>query len=291
MGRGLYRLASSRGPVERLVAKSLETVATVRPLPHYDVTLASPGSVVVSLTSHPARIERCWLTVASLLRQSLAPRSVLLWLAEEEFPNRIVPARIEQLTMRGLTIRWTANTRSYKKLVPALTAFPSTPVVTADDDVFYPTHWLRDLVRASSRHQGAIVGYRGQEVRFGPDEAILPYAEWPRASNSTAPSNIVLTGVGGILYPPGALNSQVQDMGLALTLAPSADDLWFKIMALRAGTPCALVTHLSANVISQHDGANLGLHSENVHAGANDRQWQALSRHFGVHVEHHALVA
>ena len=52
-------------------------------------------TVTVSLTSFPARIEYVHLAIKSLMLQSYKPDRVVLWLAEEQFPDHKLP---EQLT-------------------------------------------------------------------------------------------------------------------------------------------------------------------------------------------------
>jgi hypothetical protein len=43
------------------------------------------------------------------------------------------------------------------------------------------------------------------------------------------------TGVGGILYPPHCFNNEVFNDSVYLTICKSADDVWFKAMALMKG--------------------------------------------------------
>lgn len=44
--------------------------------------------LIVSLTSFPQRIGEIQYTLYSLLKQTCKPDAVILWLAEDEFPNR-----------------------------------------------------------------------------------------------------------------------------------------------------------------------------------------------------------
>ena len=97
--------------------------------------------LIVTLTSFPQRMYDIHFTLYSLLNQSLKPDAVLLWLSEEEFPNREkdVPNAVLKLQENGLTIKWVKeNLRSYKKLIPALKEYKNDILVTADDDIYYP---------------------------------------------------------------------------------------------------------------------------------------------------------
>ena len=64
--------------------------------------------VIVSFTSYPKRIGDVWLVVETLLRQSMKPDAVILWLAESQFPGRLddLPKRLVAQQERGLTIRF-----------------------------------------------------------------------------------------------------------------------------------------------------------------------------------------
>lgn len=44
-------------------------------------------SVIISLTTFPARIQDAEKTILSLLNQECKPDNILLWLAVEQFPN------------------------------------------------------------------------------------------------------------------------------------------------------------------------------------------------------------
>ena len=47
----------------------------------------SESRIIVSLTTYPARVQGVWVTIASLLNQTMKPYKVILWLAEEQFPK------------------------------------------------------------------------------------------------------------------------------------------------------------------------------------------------------------
>ena len=70
---------------------------------------------IVSFTSFPARIEDIWITIETLLRQSFKPDKIILWLAEEQFPDKKLPESLIKLTERGLSIEYCEDLRSHKK--------------------------------------------------------------------------------------------------------------------------------------------------------------------------------
>jgi hypothetical protein len=94
--------------------------------------------MVISLTSFPDRIRHVWLVVETLLRQDRKADSIVLVLAECQFPGRKLPRRLQMQQHRGLEIMWVAeDLRSYKKLIPVREAYPDATIVTVDDDVLY----------------------------------------------------------------------------------------------------------------------------------------------------------
>ena len=64
--------------------------------------------VIVSLTSFPARIDTVYITIRSILMQSLKPDIIILWLAQEQFPEKEkeLPYNLLKLKKYGLTIEW-----------------------------------------------------------------------------------------------------------------------------------------------------------------------------------------
>ena len=73
---------------------------------------------VVSLTSFPMRIERIWITIESIFRQTYKPLSIILWLSKEQFPNGELdlPKGLIKMRKRGLEIKFVeGDIRSHKK--------------------------------------------------------------------------------------------------------------------------------------------------------------------------------
>ena len=197
---------------------------------------------MVSLTTFPARITTVWATIATLLRQDVPPDAVLLVVADEEFPDRKLPRSLRRLQRRGLIVHWvTDNLKSFNKLLPARRAHPDATIVTVDDDVLYEPDLLRTLSEASDERPGWIVGNRGWDpIRDAISGGYRPYREWMqagRAGPDSDPDEVFLTGVGGILYPPGCVDDELLlDAKLAMSLAPTADDVWFWAVEQASGS-------------------------------------------------------
>lgn len=232
----------------------------------------SDSNLVVSLTSFPARINNVWVTIESIFQQDYKPWKIVLVLADSEFPERALPASIEQQVSRGLEIIWTdLNLKSYNKLLPVRKAYPDATIITVDDDIIYEPWRISRLLAAAEENPNTVVGHRGWEVCIG-DGEFKPYASWPLADKATKKYRVLLTGVGGVLYPPGLLNEEMLfDINSLLELAPSADDVWFWAVAVSSGVKAYCLGYEKHFQISSGASEN-ALSTLNVQGGRNDIQ-------------------
>jgi hypothetical protein len=239
-----------------------------------------PGTLILSLTSHKPRFPTLHRTLASLLRQSVRPDRLILWIGTGE----TLPPEVTALVPRGLDIREVRHLGPFTKLLPALAAFPDAFIATADDDAYYPPGWLENLIESHAPAAPAILCCRAHRIAKGADGAILPYAEWEKdvrdASARSPGTDLVPTGVGGVLYPPGALHPAVFDEALFTRLCPHTDDFWFYWMARRAGARHRLVG-AGFDYRDWPGSQAVTLHADNL-AGRYDREMAALAAHFGM---------
>lgn len=194
--------------------------------------------VIVSLTSFPARIPSIKGCLCSLMNQEYKPNKIILWLAESQFPNkeRDIPTDVLSLQEFGLEIRWVErDIRSYKKLVPALEAFPEDIIVTADDDLYYPKDWLKKLVDAYREDPSNIHCHLVTRVSIEGSEIRPQLKERERFAGTVSFCNQIL-GVSGSLFPPHSLFRDVTRSDIFMQLAPTNDDVWFWAMAVMQGT-------------------------------------------------------
>jgi len=207
---------------------------------------------------------------------------VILVLAEDEFGSRALPPWLTKLAEERLTVLWVqTNSRSYKKLIPVLKAYPDSTIVTADDDTIYPPNWLEQLVDASALMPRSILGHRGTTITFTAEGDLRPYAAWPPATRQAVGPTVFLTGVGGILYPPYSLAPVVTDVERALRLCPTADDIWFWANAVLAGSRRQLIADTPAEFPQARNSQRGGnLMSVNIGSQANDSQIRAVLDHF-----------
>lgn len=195
---------------------------------------ADPSSdVIIALTSFPGRIKHLWAAVDPLLRQDAAIRAVILTLCVAEFPDRRIPRSLARRVRRGLEIHWTpVNLRSYDKLLPVRKLHPTARIITVDDDKRHSSDMAAKLIAASNASPGAVLGHFGREI--------VRHEGGYRIGDVAGPDvpsdRLLLVGLGGILYPPGALHEDLHDAELFMRLCSTNDDIWFWAMSVRAGS-------------------------------------------------------
>lgn len=199
--------------------------------------------VIVSLTSYPARINTVHETIKSLMCQSVMPAGIELWLAVEQFPYREAELPRVLLDLAGdlFSIRWCDDIKAHKKYFYALQEHPCNPVVTVDDDLWYAADTIEKLLEAHRRFPEAVCARRVRKIGFGQDGSVVPYCEWPLLATAHEPRiDLMATGVGGVLYPPGCMDDRLFDKELLMRVCPNSDDLWLKTMQFIKGTPTVL---------------------------------------------------
>lgn len=191
--------------------------------------------LIVSLTSFPARIDTVDRTIRSLLSQTEKPDRVILWLAEEQFPEKEkeLPKQLLTLKRNGLSISWCHDIKSFKKLIPTLKKYPDSIIVTADDDVYYAKNWLHILYQEYKKNPSYIQAHIITEFSVTGDkyEAVgRKHVKIPRASYLYK-----LVGCGGVLYPPKCFCADIIKENIFMKICSTNDDIWFWLMAVLKG--------------------------------------------------------
>ena len=104
------------------------------------------NQLVVSFTTYPARIDNVWMVVDSIVRQTMRPFVIELWLSEENFPQKELelPLTLMKYKLRGfLDIKWVKeDLKPHKKYFYSFLQHKDKFVVTIDDDLYY----RRDMI-------------------------------------------------------------------------------------------------------------------------------------------------
>lgn len=237
---------------------------------------------IVSLTSYGRRVSSCvvYYTLVSILRQSVKPERIILWLDDKEWNDENLPSRLAELRAKGVEFRYTKDTRSFKKLVPALEEFPDKTIITIDDDVVYHPDTLHQLLDAHTKNPTAICSLESKTPLL---ENGIPahYEKWPEIRNdSKGEADIFSVGVGGVLYPPHSLHPDVTNEELFMKLCPQADDIWFWYCGNRINTPRIAIkkqgNDLYFDALYQYFNQGSALTHSNRFEHQNDKQFRQL---------------
>lgn len=240
--------------------------------------------IIVSLTSFPKRIDTVWLTIETLLRQSVKPDKIILWLAESQFVGiDSLPGELLNLQKRGLSIRFCDDLRSHKKYYYVMQEYLEDIVVLVDDDMFYPPDMLSKLLKMHRKYPMDICTMTAEVIE---EEFLMQPSMWrnPRLNERFEHSNQVQIFTGsGSLYPPHSLDESAFDKKLIRKLCPFADDLWLTFMAKRKGTKITAEVPWRAFPITIYGTAEGSLWYVNAEEGKNDEQWQNILNYFEEH--------
>ena len=235
--------------------------------------------IIVSLTTYGRRLHSVYLAIESLMEQTMKPNRIILWL-DHSFEGKRLPESINKLRKRGLEVAFCKDVRSYKKLVPALCKYPDDAIITADDDLLYEPNMLENLIIPYLENPHAIYCNRAHKMLPDGSGKFKPYNEWTMQCTEKGVSDFYFpTTGGGVLYPPHSLDEEVKNEKVFMDICPLADDVWFKAMAVKKGTPTCRVETYHANgneLIADSEVQDMGLCHQNVGESLNDKQLDAV---------------
>ena len=190
-------------------------------------------NIIISLTSYPLRINYVHITIKSLLKQTIKPKKIILWLAESDFPkrNNNLPENLLLLQDKIVKIEYyEKNIRSYKKLIPTLEKYPNKIIITVDDDIIYKKNTIEKLYKNYLKYPKDIQAHRITKFIFKSGKFKTITGGYNHYKNSSFLNK--LTGVGGVLYPPNCFYKDILKKELFMKLAPTNDDQWFWVQAV-----------------------------------------------------------
>jgi hypothetical protein len=234
-------------------------------------SLLDPRGPKLSLTSCGERINSAFYTLESIGQGQLRPSQLNLWL-DKKYENSI-PQTLERLTARGLQLKFTDDLGPHTKYFPEINSELCDTLVTADDDVLYPSHWLQTLSSAHIKDPDSILCFRAKTILLeDSQDKIASYASWPECrSTVTSPSNF-FTGVCGVLYPRKMQQALRMEQDKFLSICPKADDIWLNLVALRHNIPTRQIVPVPAVFYEIPGTRQNALANYNNGQGGNDIQ-------------------
>lgn len=244
------------------------------------------NNVIVSLTTYSHRIEEVYLAIESIGHQTVKPNAIVLWLDEDEFSLDSLPETLKKQMRRGLDVRFTNNTGSYKKLFPSIRHFPEQHIITIDDDILYSYDMIERLLRAHDKYPDSLIGCRAHEIiRDNKTGLAKPYREWLNEVDADTKLDTFITTGGGTLFPAGERRNIFNDPENALKFCPNADDIWINYIA-RLNNLNIVKLEMNTSYrnkftfLTQKSGE--GLKHQNVGDGKNDIYLDNLKAEYGM---------
>ena len=227
--------------------------------------------LTVSLTSFPARINKVWIVIESLLRQKKKADRIVLYLSEVDFPDKTLPKSLLRLKKKGVEIMFVeGNLRSHKKWYYAFQDYRNEYVVTADDDIVYPSNMLVDLWNAHLHFPSMGIARYAKQVMFTLS-GVAPYNTWGKVKNNPSASISFGSG-GGYLFPVRNLNKGIFAIDVFMEICPNADDLWLYTFMCISGMRTYLINGETCSIINIQIRHDSRLTVSNCMEGGNDLQ-------------------
>ncbi len=241
------------------------------------------SEAVVSFTSFPGRISVVWLVIECLLRQSLVPKKIVLYLSSQQFPNiDVLPKELKQYPDDIVEIHLVnGDIKSHKKYWYAVNDFKDNPLILVDDDLIYDSSFIEDMERIVLKHNNVVGCCWGAQMSWNAKGEILPYSQWsgeyPSIGKIT--ENFFFGSGGGTYFPIGSLDGAAQPINEIMQVCPNADDIWLNAVVRKNGYKLALMRH-RISVPEWKIRNNIKLHSINNGMYQNDIQLIKVKEYF-----------
>lgn len=247
-----------------------------------------PGAetIIISLTSYPGRIDVVWMSIESILRQTIKPDKIILWLGKEKFSGLDeLPAILKNQIKRGLTVEFREDLKPHTKYYHAMRENPESTIITVDDDIIYPPDLFEKLLKFNKLYPNSIICHGARKIEIN-GSTFLNYSKWPNWHKKPIETrerfDLLPLGVMGVLYPPGKLHEELFNIELLKKHSLYADDLWLKAMALKKGTKAVLTNSFKRVFVEITDSQTESLMSSNIGKNLNDKQFKSLDEEFGL---------
>ena len=185
-------------------------------------------------------------TLDSLLKQTLKPDKILLYLSSEAYladigfkDCNITDPGLLGILDKGIDVIFTENIGPYRKLLPTLKDKweEDCVIITVDDDTVYHPRLIENLVNDYHTYD-CVINYRG----FTPDIDKIEELNYDRRGNIVNRHLFNFpTGKGGILYHPKffyGTDNLIFDKSLFTICCPTADDVWFMLIRVLNKVEC-----------------------------------------------------
>ncbi|MBA0191909.1 MULTISPECIES: FkbM family methyltransferase [Pectobacterium] len=241
-----------------------------------------PQKLIVSLTSYYKRFKTLHLTLDCLIKQSVKPDRLVLWIAESE--RSLVPNNVLAFRDHGVEIKYCEDIKSYKKIVPTLIEDPNAFIVTADDDLCYKPDWLEKLINAWDGNYKTVVAWRAHKIVLDKHKYPIPYREWVWGDKNISSEKSTLlfpTSGAGTLYPPHCFYRDIINKNIFGRLCVNTDDVWLYWMCRLSGSSFKVVGEQMDLLEWKDNSDNESLWHDNILKGKNDNNIKNMISYYG----------
>lgn len=226
--------------------------------------------IIVSLTSFPPRYEGLHKCLLSLLKQTVRPDKIIVWLYKEEFSLTNEMKELEKCGIEYKSVD--ENLKPHKKYFYAMKEFPDDLIITVDDDVIYPENCIETLITTHKKFPDSVCANRVNKITKKINGDIFEYKYWINNFNkSVKPSHkLIATGCSGVLYPPHSISKEFLNTEKIKKYCLNADDIWLKFAELKNDIK---VVWTGTNFILPYEieeSQKMSLAASNVNQNKND---------------------
>ena len=165
-----------------------------------DTAYFSNKEVIVSLTTYGNRLYEVYLTIESIMQQTVKPNRIILWL-QDDLQNTTLPIMLQKQMARGLAIGFCKDMKSYKKLIPSLHKFPDDIIVTIDDDIIFSVDMLENLLISYQKNPQYVHTNRAHIMKVLDEGTFDKYLNWKLDTKQVGMSPLCFpTGGAGTLW-------------------------------------------------------------------------------------------
>ena len=233
--------------------------------------------IIVSLTSYPKRIKYAPISIASMLRQTMKPDKIILYLAKEDFPNKKLPSIYKRIRECGVDIRFRKDLKVHTKYYYAFKEYPNDLIITIDDDILYDEDLVERLYKSYQRKPNEVHAAYVNQLTFNDEAHLLGYEDWNyKVSRHNSSHQYMALGVGGVIYNPSQLCEETLNANMIKKLCPTNDDIWLKFMEALSGVKVHNVGIKKTGKILRDTQKGIALGIINMTLGKNDNQIRAL---------------
>lgn len=196
--------------------------------------------ISICFTSFPKRINKVWLVIECLLRQSLQPEEVRLYLSKEQFKclDELPKNLKKYINNYFLKVYLVENDiKSHKKYWYAINDNVNRPIILVDDDIIYSSDTIKLLWENSKLHTDCVIACYCHKIKWDNNtKLILPYSKWKGKVNIGDKGVDIFFGSGGGTYfPYNSLLNANESIDILSKICPLADDIWLNAIIRKNG--------------------------------------------------------